>query len=124
MPPVEVVRHLAELVARREMHDAAGELLHGVTQGKFLVQDGVRDDAVALRRLEELGELVFRLGNDGEGVFLAVGIDLGHALRTGPLVPLVHHPGRLVLGVDVQDEDVPVHLEHVVESCPEGRSPG
>ena len=56
---------------------------------------------------------------EGQGLLLIQGVYLNNGLRLSPDVMLVHHTRCLIQGIDVYEQLVAVHLEHVVE-CSRG----
>ena len=93
------------------MQDTAGHFLYRSLKGTFLVQFGIGNDAVTLA-------LLVKLGNHGRGLIVefqrlgSIGrIHLHHGLGMGPDIVLVHNTKRRILWIDVDKEQVPVHLE-------------
>ena len=46
-----------------------------------------------------------------------VGADLEYYLGVGPDIALVHEPGGVILGIDVENHDVAMNLEKVRKTC-------
>ena len=98
------------------MKHAAGYLLDRLAEGHFFIQKAVGDYPVTFRLLEEFRQHGFVLLEYLKGAGFIPGVHLCHSLRLCPLVLAVNDSRFLILRVDVQDNDVPVHLEHIVET--------
>ena len=111
--PHKVGAHLAYLVAGREVQTAPEHLGNLRGNALLLKLEVVAYDPVPFSLFNGVYYDFAVLVKQFHCSLGIVGVDLKHDLGIGPDIALVHQSGRVILGIDVEDDDIAVNLEKI-----------